>query len=153
MCGKCISTFDHHCPWVGNCIGERNKKHFYLYLYAQEILLAMLLYLAIRLIYKETYVWFGYLSALLASVFFLFVLNLLVFHSYILSKNITTWECLSWKKISYLRFWPKKLGSPFDIGFVQNTRLFMCYKQEVGNQYVWKMPYRRPDFVPRAAPT
>ena len=36
-CGKCIATHDHHCPWLGICIGEKNKKIFYWYLALQLI--------------------------------------------------------------------------------------------------------------------
>lgn len=32
-CDQCVATHDHHCPWVGNCIGERNKGIFYIYLW------------------------------------------------------------------------------------------------------------------------
>ena len=28
----CVATYDHYCPWIGNCVGERNKARFYYYL-------------------------------------------------------------------------------------------------------------------------
>jgi len=34
-------------------------------------------------------------------------------------------ENLSWKKISYLREWPKNKGSPFTLGIRENIRKFM----------------------------
>ena len=93
----------------------------------------MMAALSVRVVLENKQRWFGYLTIVLEAIFMLFVLNLIIFHSYILSRNITTWECLSWSKVSYLQNWPRKLGSPFDLGVCQNIRLFCCYSQAVGN--------------------
>jgi hypothetical protein len=32
ICDRCVSRMDHHCPWMNNCIGAGNMKHFTLFL-------------------------------------------------------------------------------------------------------------------------
>jgi hypothetical protein len=88
---------------------------------------------------------FGVLAFVLALLFQIFVVYLMFFHSYLAATNTTTWEFLSWEKISYLKLWPKHLGSPFNIGLAKNLRLYFCFDLSGDNYFVWRLPKSRPD--------
>ena len=132
----------------------------------QEFQLVMILLLAIRLLRpsvdasaseaeqtseldddKQDNSTFGIVCIVVDAIFQLFVVQLILFHSYLASTNTTTWECLSWDKISYLKLWPRKFGSPFNIGFVKNLRLYFCFNLTGDNYFVWRLPKKRPDIV------
>jgi len=79
-------------------------------------------------------------------VFSLSTLALLIFHTYLAAQNLSSWEYLSWMRVTYMKVWPKKLGSPFSRGTAfQNLKQFFCYpfasKKHI---YPWRMPTKLP---------
>ena len=46
MCNVCIEKFDHHCVWVGKCVGKKNVFSFYSMLVSVGIVYAYIIYLA-----------------------------------------------------------------------------------------------------------
>ena len=42
FCDNCVEEFDHHCKYVSNCIGKRNKKYFIFYIFFYFIFLSQI---------------------------------------------------------------------------------------------------------------
>lgn len=45
-CQHCVRRYDHHCPWIENCVGEKNHRWFVLYLAIQLIVLVWAFHMA-----------------------------------------------------------------------------------------------------------
>lgn len=52
-CNKCCEGFDHHCPWLNNCIGQRNYEHFFALLVSVTIKLFIHLCIAVHALTKS----------------------------------------------------------------------------------------------------
>lgn len=47
FCGNCVHKFDHHCTWLGTCIGGRNYRQFIYFVFVLTLLELYSLSLAI----------------------------------------------------------------------------------------------------------
>ncbi|XP_054854505.1 palmitoyltransferase ZDHHC12 [Eublepharis macularius] len=129
-CQQCVRRYDHHCPWIENCVGERNHPLFIVYLAVQLVVLLWALQVAWSgLSFELSWTWLQYnllllLSFLVIVLFTVVVTLLLVSHLYLVSCNTTTWEFMSRHRISYLK--QCKEENPFDQGIFRNLWRFFC---------------------------
>ncbi|XP_067950713.1 palmitoyltransferase ZDHHC9-like isoform X2 [Watersipora subatra] len=102
VCDNCVDRFDHHCPWVGNCVGRRNYKYFYLFLSSLTFYCLYLMGMSVTaIVLRSTAEGFsaamakGPLSPVVALVAFFSiwsVAGLAGFHTYLVCSNMTTNE-------------------------------------------------------------
>ncbi|XP_053138173.1 palmitoyltransferase ZDHHC12 [Hemicordylus capensis] len=129
-CRHCVRRYDHHCPWIENCVGERNHPLFIVYLAVQLVVLMWAMQVAWSgLNFEQSWAWLQHnallLLSFLAIVLFTVVATLLlVSHLYLAASNTTTWEFMSRHRISYLR--QCEAENPFDQGIFRNLWKFFC---------------------------
>ncbi|XP_076372470.1 palmitoyltransferase ZDHHC18-B-like isoform X3 [Tachypleus tridentatus] len=134
LCDNCVDRFDHHCPWVGNCVGRRNYKYFYMFIMSLAFLCVFIFGCIIAhlvLVSRKT----NFLEAVKESpasvvegvvCFFSVwsILGLAGFHTYLTTSNQTTNEDI---KGSFSSRRGREVFNPYSQGsFISNCVAVLC---------------------------
>ncbi|BBN08262.1 palmitoyltransferase ZDHHC13/17 [Marchantia polymorpha subsp. ruderalis] len=139
-CNRCVEQFDHHCPWISNCVGKMNKWDFFVFLVMETCAMIIGASVTINRLYMDPHApggtgpWLrhvganhpGALAFLLFDVFLFFgVATLTGMQAAQIARNITTNEMTNSLRYNYLKGTDGRFRNPYDHGCRKNCSDFL----------------------------
>ncbi|KAH7854155.1 hypothetical protein Vadar_010862 [Vaccinium darrowii] len=140
ICDRCVEQFNHHCHWVSNCIGKKNKWDFFLFLILEVSALLITGAVTLTRVLTDPLApssfgaWLkhagnqhvGAISFLMVDSFLFYGVAALTYRLVSqISRNITNFEMLKLKRYINLKGPGGRIRNPYDHGCKKNCSDFL----------------------------
>ncbi|KAM1282864.1 hypothetical protein ACFX2J_025798 [Malus domestica] len=147
-CDRCVEQFDHHCPWVSNCIGKKNKWDFFAFLVLEVLAMVFTGGVTLMRVSSDPLcpssfgAWINFVATRHVGALSFFIMDFFLFFGVVvltvvqasqISRNITTNEMANMMRYNYLRGPGGRFRNPFDHGIRRNCSDFLIkgYNEDV----------------------
>ncbi|KAL0356973.1 UNVERIFIED_CONTAM: protein S-acyltransferase 24 [Sesamum calycinum] len=152
ICKRCVEQFDHHCPWISNCVGKRNKRDFVVFLFMGTLTASIGGLVALQRIWTSVpalstgetwthYVIFNYPGIIAFLVMDAAILiaaaTLLSVQATQIARNITTNEVANAIRYGYLRGPDGRFRNPYNHGCWKNCSDFLIHGYTNDDEIAW----------------